>query len=258
MRYFYDEPGGARVARSRDELRQLHLGGVVKPDTLVTPEGAEASVIFSELWAQWQDPQQQSARLTRRSPRGLAKICERSRRICCCRSAKRGIELVEEPKADRDCRRWPCAALDTRDDVAPRSRILGNGALFFGALGAVFLPRVSHARARVSTSALCFFATGVLSISVLLMLYHLPPLMWVAQLFKSPSQFSHMLAYSFGIALPEELCKALPLFVLLKRSDPLPPQVMLFYGLMSGLGFGIYEGVDYQMERNFRYAEQRG
>jgi RsiW-degrading membrane proteinase PrsW (M82 family) len=33
---------------------------------------------------------------------------------------------------------------------------------------------------------------------------------------------------------------------------------MLFYGLMSGLGFGIYEGVDYQMERNFRYASSGG
>ena len=58
MRYFYHEPGGTRVGPyTRDELRQLHLSGVVKPDTLVTPEGAEASIVFSELWAQWQDPQ---------------------------------------------------------------------------------------------------------------------------------------------------------------------------------------------------------
>jgi len=27
---------------------------------------------------------------------------------------------------------------------------------------------------------------------------------------------------------------------------PIPPQAMLFYGLMAGLGFGIYEGVSYQ------------
>ena len=60
MRYFYHEPGGARVGPyTRDELRQLHLSGVVKPDTLVTPEGAEAPVVFSELWAEWQDPQHQ-------------------------------------------------------------------------------------------------------------------------------------------------------------------------------------------------------
>jgi len=97
-----------------------------------------------------------------------------------------------------------------------------------------------------------------LSISVLLVAYHLPPLVWLVQLFKSPNLFNHMLGYTFGVALPEELCKALPVFVLLKKSDPLPPQVMVFYGLMAGLGFGIYEGVDYQMGRNFRYAEGGG
>jgi len=67
-----------------------------------------------------------------------------------------------------------------------------------------------------------------------------------------------MFAFIFAIGLPEELCKALPLFVLLRKTDLLPSQVMLFYGLMSGLGFGIYEGVDYQMGRNFRYASSGG
>jgi RsiW-degrading membrane proteinase PrsW (M82 family) len=29
---------------------------------------------------------------------------------------------------------------------------------------------------------------------------------------------------------------------------------MLFYGLMAGLGFGIYEGINYQTSYNFRFA----
>lgn len=107
---------------------------------------------------------------------------------------------------------------------------------------------------RVSTSLLCFFATGILSISVLLIAYALPPLAWLVQDIGSRSPVNRAVAYIFAVGLPEELCKALALFALLKRADPLSVQLMVFYGLMSGLGFGIYEGVDYQMGRNFRYA----
>src|SRR5262249_18930358 len=57
--------------------------------------------------------------------------------------------------------------------------------------------------------------------------------------------------FLFGVGLPEELCKMAALFFILRREGPLPPQVLLFYGLMAGLGFGIYEGVRYQMGRNF-------
>jgi RsiW-degrading membrane proteinase PrsW (M82 family) len=54
--------------------------------------------------------------------------------------------------------------------------------------------------------------------------------------------------------VPEETCKALVLLFVVKRFKPIPPQAMLFYGLMAGLGFGIYEGVTYQTSHNFRFA----
>jgi RsiW-degrading membrane proteinase PrsW (M82 family) len=54
----------------------------------------------------------------------------------------------------------------------------------------------------------------------------------------------------FGVGIPEELCKMAVLLFLVTRGDKQTPQSMLFYGLMAGLGFGIYEGVGYQMGRN--------
>jgi protease PrsW len=42
------------------------------------------------------------------------------------------------------------------------------------------------------------------------------------------------------------------LLFLVRRRVLLPPQSMLFYGLMSGLGFGIYEGVGYQTGANLQ------
>lgn len=54
-----------------------------------------------------------------------------------------------------------------------------------------------------------------------------------------------------GVGLTEELVKLLPLVVILRRAkEPLIPQTVVFYGLMSGIAFGVYEGVQYQMTVN--------
>lgn len=61
--------------------------------------------------------------------------------------------------------------------------------------------------------------------------------------------------YVFGVGLTEELGKMIPLlFILWKAKEPLIPQTMVFYGLMSGISFGVYEGVQYQMTVNAQQA----
>jgi len=257
MRYFYQDGSDQRVGPySKDELRQLHLSGAVRSETLVIAEGSENAVPFRELWTQWKTAPDR----TRRTAAGGTAEEVRAP----------GAHLLL-PFKEVQSFNW----LKNRKLIAiavvglvplfiyattPDLRVAFWGmAFYFSALWALFFYHVFPTpEARVSTCALCFFATGVLSISVLLLAYHIPPLSWLVQGFKSPNLFNHMLAFIFAIGLPEELCKALPLFVLLRKADPLPPQVMLFYGLMSGLGFGIYEGVDYQMGRNFRYASSGG
>lgn len=54
-----------------------------------------------------------------------------------------------------------------------------------------------------------------------------------------------------GVGLTEELVKALPLFYIASRArEPLVPQTMVYYGLISGIAFGVFEGVQYQMGVN--------
>ena len=54
-----------------------------------------------------------------------------------------------------------------------------------------------------------------------------------------------------GVGIHEELCKAAVIFWLARRPNKyLIPQTLVFYGMMSGLGFGIYEGVGYQQTFN--------
>ena len=64
----------------------------------------------------------------------------------------------------------------------------------------------------------------------------------------------NLLGYVFGVGLTEEFGKMIPLLIILRKAkEPLIPQTMVFYGLMAGISFGVFEGVQYQMTVN---AEQ--
>ena len=57
--------------------------------------------------------------------------------------------------------------------------------------------------------------------------------------------------YVFAVGVTEEVVKAIPLWIVSARSkEPLIPQTLVFYGLISGIAFGVFEGVEYQMTVN--------
>jgi RsiW-degrading membrane proteinase PrsW (M82 family) len=57
--------------------------------------------------------------------------------------------------------------------------------------------------------------------------------------------------FIFGVGLLEEAAKAIPLLLIIYRAkEPYIPQSLVFYGLMSGIAFGVFEGVQYQMTVN--------
>ena len=63
----------------------------------------------------------------------------------------------------------------------------------------------------------------------------------------------NILGYILGIGLTEEFAKMIPLLVLERRArEPQLPQTMVFYGLMAGIAFGVFEGVQYQTSINIR------
>ena len=64
----------------------------------------------------------------------------------------------------------------------------------------------------------------------------------------------NIVGYVLGVGITEEWAKTLPLLIILKKAkEPMIPQTMVYYGLMSGISFGVFEGVQYQMTVN---AEQ--
>lgn len=66
-------------------------------------------------------------------------------------------------------------------------------------------------------------------------------------------RFLSVISYIFGVGLTEEFFKLIPILLILHYSKRvLRPQTMVFYGLISGIAFGVLEGVHYQMGANFR------
>lgn len=61
----------------------------------------------------------------------------------------------------------------------------------------------------------------------------------------------NLIGFVFGVGVTEETVKLLPLLLIFKYAkQPLIPQTLVFYGLMSGIAFGVFEGVQYQMTLN--------
>jgi RsiW-degrading membrane proteinase PrsW (M82 family) len=101
-----------------------------------------------------------------------------------------------------------------------------------------------------------FLGTGLISMAILLALLGMGLESIRDPLLSSSNKFVVVAASIFTIGVPEELCKALVILWLLFRGPSVPSlPTMVFYGLMSGLGFGIYEGMNYQMGQNFQTVE---
>lgn len=65
------------------------------------------------------------------------------------------------------------------------------------------------------------------------------------------SSLTTFAGFVLGVGLTEEFVKAIPLLVILHfTSRPLVPRTLVFYGLISGVAFGVYEGVSYQINVN--------
>lgn len=102
----------------------------------------------------------------------------------------------------------------------------------------------------------CFCVTAFFSTTVLLILHATnwfgTNLLNSADLMsESPSLFSRLVGFFFRAGLPEEICKAAVIFWIVRRPGAvLKPQDVVLYGLLSGFGFGINEGLNYQLGVN--------
>lgn len=78
-------------------------------------------------------------------------------------------------------------------------------------------------------------------------------------LFESGNPYIALVSCILGIGVVEEFIKVMPIIIILYYSKyNILPQTAVFYGLMSGIAFGVFEGVEYQMGPNFQMLVENG
>jgi RsiW-degrading membrane proteinase PrsW (M82 family) len=112
---------------------------------------------------------------------------------------------------------------------------------------AFFVAAFKTERQLLKLGIAAFFATGVFGLLFVSVLQGVPPLSWIYLLLEPSRPFPvRVLAYIFGVGLLEELGKGLILVLLARVIGGLKDTADgVFYGLMSGLGFGVYEAIAY-------------
>lgn len=127
-------------------------------------------------------------------------------------------------------------------------------ALYFSIIWALFffyLFKTSQVESR--TTVMLFFVLQAIVFVLwdILMLPKWPIVNLLYSFTASESFIIRVVGYVGGVGFFEESVKALPLVWLLFRSkEPILPQTLLFYGLISGIAFGVFEGVQYQLSVN--------
>lgn len=273
MRYHYLDTDRKPVGPlTREELRELYAAGTLQHDTPVRAETEGEWTPLARFWAN---------RFTEEPPGTPGSTTEPPPLVAPANGRaplKRHILVPWEEVSKMkwlDSRRllgvaavglFPLFVIATFNQIGEFKAAYWAVAFYFSSLWAIFFYFVFPApHVTVRRSLFCFFGTGIFSISILQLVYYAIAeytdlLRWAEIPNQVPAQFllTRWGASIFGIGLPEELCKSLVLFSLWRRHGPTPPQTMLFYGLMAGLGFGIYEGVYFQTGRNLMISGSVG
>ncbi len=101
---------------------------------------------------------------------------------------------------------------------------------------------------RTKTTITLFFITQLAMFTIFGVLSLINPFY---SLNHSGNFITRLLFFVFAVGVTEELTKAIPVWIIAARSkEPLIPQTLVFYGLISGIAFGVFEGVEYQMMVN--------
>jgi len=123
--------------------------------------------------------------------------------------------------------------------------------LYFAAIwGLFFFYFFQTKQIKTKTTIVLFFITQLAVFTIFGLLRKLNPFY---SLNANVSFITRLLFFVFAVGVTEELTKIIPVWIIASRAkEPLIPQTLVFYGLIAGLAFGVFEGVQYQMTVNAR------
>lgn len=126
-------------------------------------------------------------------------------------------------------------------------------ALYFSIIwGLFFYYLFKTEQVKLKTTIFLFFATQILT-TLIFFVFNIGAINPFEGLYDTGNVFISLVSCVLGIGVIEEFVKVLPVFLILYFSkNVIKPQTAVFYGLMSGIAFGVYEGVNYQLGPNFQ------
>lgn len=126
-------------------------------------------------------------------------------------------------------------------------------ALYFSGIWALFFSYLfSTSQVRWKISIAIFFICQAV-VFLVWDIFGLPTLNPFYHLLDTGNPALSLVSYVFGVGLTEEFFKLVPILLILHLSkDVMKPQTIVYYGLISGVAFGVFEGVQYQMGANFQ------
>ena len=133
-------------------------------------------------------------------------------------------------------------------DVFPFAVFYAVSLYFATIWGLFFFYFFRTPQVRTKTSIALFFISQVAMFTIFIVLSAVNPFYALKE---SGNFITRLLFFVFAVGITEELTKVIPVWIIASRSkEPLIPQTLVFYGLISGLAFGVFEGVHYQMTVN--------
>jgi protease PrsW len=117
--------------------------------------------------------------------------------------------------------------------------------------GVVLYDLIKPAQFSWRTTLKCVLFTTFVGIPTLLLVQHVPPFKMLYEAIGA-GWLPRVVGFILGVGVLEEVCKALPVYLFLLRTQKLhDPLTSAFYGAMSGLGFAIAEGATYSLIYGF-------
>lgn len=126
-------------------------------------------------------------------------------------------------------------------------------ALYFSIIwGLFFYYLFKTEQVKLKTTIFLFFGTQFLT-TLIFIVFNISTINPFEGLYDIGNSIISLISCILGIGVIEEFIKVLPIFLILYYSkNVIKPQTAVFYGLMSGISFGVYEGVNYQLGPNFQ------
>lgn len=125
--------------------------------------------------------------------------------------------------------------------------------LYFSIIwGLFFFYLFKTEQVQLKVTIFLFFTTQIIT-TLIFFVFNIEAINPFSGLYDTGNVLISLVSCILGIGVIEEFVKVLPVFLILYFSkNTIKSQTAVFYGLMSGIAFGVYEGVNYQLGPNFQ------